>query len=66
MLALWRWVHLRITAMLPTLSSKQWKQFGVNTKVSIFLLTSMLFATNACRFIETAVNDLFYNCYICY
>ena len=50
MLAFWRWERLRVTAMLPTLLSKQWKYFGVNTKVSIFLITSILFAINECCF----------------
>ena len=55
MLALWRWRHLRVTAMLLTLPLKQLKYFGVNTKVSIVLLTAMLFASNACGFMETSI-----------
>ena len=31
------------------------KYFGVNTKESIFLLASMLFATNVCAFIEADI-----------
>ena len=30
-------------------------EIGVNTKVALFLRTSMLFATNACGFIQTGI-----------